>query len=171
MSYRYSEDAWRLYSAKYYTSCICSQTWKTAQESALTLLKSERDELAEEKTDLEGKFVVLQSQSHELQVRCTVPVRVCGLLSYVQCRSNLINYDWQTQLTAQESTLISVTSERDELAEEKTDLEGKLMVLQSQSHELQVRCTYDSRDCQHRRSHIWFIHRPRWQSNSLPSPL
>jgi len=54
---------------KYCTSCICSQTWKTAQESALTSVTSERDELAEEKTDLEGKLMVLQSQTHELQVR------------------------------------------------------------------------------------------------------
>ena len=48
----------------------------------------------------------------------------------------------QTQLTAQESALTSVTSERDELAEEKTDLGGKLMVLQSQTHELQVHTIY-----------------------------
>ena len=45
----------------------------------------------------------------------------------------------QTQLTTHESTLTSVTTERDELAEEKTGLEEKLMVLQSQTHELQVR--------------------------------
>ena len=32
-----------------------------------------------------------------------------------------------------------MTSERDELAEEKTGLEEKLMALQSQTHELQVR--------------------------------
>ena len=54
---------------KYYTSHICSQTQLTAQESAFTSLKSERDELAEEKTGLEGKLMVLQSQTHELQVR------------------------------------------------------------------------------------------------------
>ena len=66
---------------KYCTSCICSQTWKTAQESALTSVTSERDELAEEKTDLEGKLMVLQSQTHELQVRrCMVMVTVGGLL-------------------------------------------------------------------------------------------
>ena len=44
----------------------------------------------------------------------------------------------QTQLTAHKSTFTSVTTERDELAEEKTGLEEKLMVLQSQTHELQV---------------------------------
>ena len=53
------------------------------------------------------------------------------------------NIVWsQTQLTAQESTLTSVTFERDELAEEKSGLEGKLMALQSQTHELQVRRVY-----------------------------
>ena len=44
----------------------------------------------------------------------------------------------QTQLTARESTLTFVTTERDELAEEKTGLEEKFMALQSQTHELQV---------------------------------
>ena len=44
----------------------------------------------------------------------------------------------QTQLTAHKSTFTSVTTERDELAEEKSCLEEKLMVLQSQTHELQV---------------------------------
>ena len=39
---------------------------------------------------------------------------------------------------AQESALTSVTFKRDELAEERTALEGKLIVLQSQIHELQV---------------------------------
>ena len=69
---------------KYCTSCICSQTWKTAHESALTSVTSERDELAEEKTDLEGKLMVLQSQTHELQVRrCMVMVTVGGLLGLI----------------------------------------------------------------------------------------
>ena len=69
---------------KYYTSYICSQTQLTAQESTLTSLKSERDELAEEKTDLEGKLMVLQSQTHELQVRrCMVMVTVGGLLGLI----------------------------------------------------------------------------------------
>ena len=69
---------------KYCTSCICSQTWKTAQESALTSVTSERDELAEEKTGLEGKLMVLQSQTHELQVRrCMVMVTVGGLLGLI----------------------------------------------------------------------------------------
>ena len=44
----------------------------------------------------------------------------------------------QTQLTAHKSTLTSVTTERDELAGEKTGLEEKLAVLKSQTHELQV---------------------------------
>ena len=44
----------------------------------------------------------------------------------------------QTQLTAHKSTLTSVTTERDELAEEKTCLEEELAVLKSQTHELQV---------------------------------
>ena len=53
------------------------------------------------------------------------------------------NIVWsQTQLTAQESTLTSVSFERDELAEEKTAMEGKLITLQSQIHELQVRKVY-----------------------------
>ena len=44
-------------------------------------MTSERDELVEEKTDLEGKLMVLQSQTHELQVRrCMVMVTVGGLL-------------------------------------------------------------------------------------------
>jgi len=38
----------------------------------------------------------------------------------------------------QESTLTSVTSERNELAEEKSGLEEELAVLNSQTHELQV---------------------------------
>ena len=54
-------------------------------------------------------------------------------------RSNLINPDWQTQLTAQESTLTSVISKRDELAEEKTSLKEELTVLNSQTHKLQVK--------------------------------
>ena len=42
-------------------------------------MTSERDELVEEKTDLEGKLMVLQSQTHELQVRrCMVMVTVGG---------------------------------------------------------------------------------------------
>ena len=66
---------------KYYTSRICSQTQLTAQESTLTSLKSERDELVEEKTDLEGKLMMLQSQTHELQVRrCMVIIIECGVI-------------------------------------------------------------------------------------------
>ena len=38
----------------------------------------------------------------------------------------------------QESTLTSVTSERNELAEKKSGLEEELAVLNSQTHELQV---------------------------------
>ena len=67
---------------KYYTSRICSQTQLTVQESSLTSVTSERDVLAEEKTDLEGKLIVLQSQSHELQVRCMVIIIIieCGII-------------------------------------------------------------------------------------------
>ena len=53
---------------KYYTSRICSQTQLTAQESTLTSVTSERDELAEEKTGLEEELAVLNSQTHKLQV-------------------------------------------------------------------------------------------------------
>ena len=67
-----------------YRTTSVSQTQLTAQESTLTSLKSERDELAEEKTDLEGKLTVLQSQTHELQVRrCMVMVTVGGLLGLI----------------------------------------------------------------------------------------
>ena len=45
-----------------------SQAQLTVHESTLTLLKSERDELAEEKSGLEEELTVLNSQTHELQV-------------------------------------------------------------------------------------------------------
>jgi len=38
------------------------------QESTLTLLKSERDELAEEKIGLEEELTVLNSHTHDIQV-------------------------------------------------------------------------------------------------------
>ena len=68
-----------------YRTTSVSQTQLMTQESTLTSLKSERDELAEEKTDLEGKLMVLQSQTHELQVRsrCMVMVTVGGLLGLI----------------------------------------------------------------------------------------
>ena len=70
--------------------------------------------------------------NNRLRVQCLIK-RDCAVKNIV----------WsQTQLTTQESTLTSVTFERDELAEEKTGLEEKLMALQSQTHELQVRRVY-----------------------------
>ena len=45
-----------------------SQTQLNVHESTLTLLKSERDELAGEKSGLEEELAVLKSQTHELQV-------------------------------------------------------------------------------------------------------
>ena len=65
-------------------------------------------------------------------------VKMQFLRRIVQYGTNITSVS-QTQLTTQESTLTLVTSERDELAEEKSDLEGKLTVLNSQTHELQVR--------------------------------
>ena len=59
------------------------------------------------------------------------------LRKIVQYETNITSVS-QTQLTTQESTLTLVTSERDELAEEMSRLEGKLTVLNSQTHELQV---------------------------------
>ena len=56
----------------------------------------------------------------------------------VQYGTNITSVS-QTQLMTQESALTSVTSERDGLAEEKTGLEGKLTVMMSQTHGLQVR--------------------------------
>ena len=44
----------------------------------------------------------------------------------------------QSQLTAQESTLTSVASERDKLVEDKSGLEEELAVMKSQIHEFQV---------------------------------
>ena len=48
----------------------------------------------------------------------------------------------QTQLTAKESTLTSVASERDKLVEDKTTLEEELALMKSQLHEFQV-CMYN----------------------------
>ena len=64
-------------------------------------------------------------------------VKMQFLRRIVQYGTNITSVS-QTQLMTQESTLTVVTSERDELAEEKSDLEGKLTVLNSQTHELQV---------------------------------
>ena len=149
----------------------------------------------EERSGLEEELTVLNTQTHELQVWCTV--RISTVQNYVylcltdsadnpriyphlaevrerwasrgkdwsgreaystavpeswaagklysngysgwSIRSNLINPDWQTQLTVQESTLTSVISKRDELAKEKTSLKEELTVLNSQTHKLQVK--------------------------------
>ena len=58
--------------------------------------------------------------------------------SVIICSPNLINSDWQTQLTIHESTLALLKSEKDELAGEKSGLEEELAILKSQTHELQV---------------------------------
>ena len=65
-------------------------------------------------------------------------VKMQFLRRIVQYGTNITSLS-QTQLMTQESTLTLVSSERDELAEEKTGLEEKLAVLKSQTHELQVR--------------------------------
>ena len=70
----YSRDKKGLNSTELRTSV--SQTQLTAQESTLTSLKSERDELVEEKSTLEGKLAVMMSQAHGLQVRRREIIRV-----------------------------------------------------------------------------------------------
>ena len=70
----YSRDKKGLNSTELRTSV--SQTQLTAQESTLTSLKSERDELVEEKSTLEGKLAVMMSQTHGLQVRRREIIRV-----------------------------------------------------------------------------------------------
>ena len=70
----YSRDKKGLNSTELRTSV--SQTQLTAQESTLTSLKSERDELVEEKSTLEGQLAVMMSQAHGLQVRRREIIRV-----------------------------------------------------------------------------------------------
>ena len=54
----------------------------------------------------------------------------------MQNKSHLV--DLQTQVTVQQSTLTSVTLERDELTEEKAALEHKCAAAQSQINNLEV---------------------------------
>ena len=108
------------------------QTQFMAQESALSSLRLERDELAGEKAALLDKCSISESQLQDVKV-CTHIAQHKRIVQHIKYCTTA-----QTQLKDQEHTLSSLTFERDQLVKTKTALQDRVASTESRIHELQV---------------------------------